>query len=120
MFEPRTFPRVLEVFWDADHAGDLGTRSGMAVLWISHLNKHGSGVQSTVALGSCESEYFALLTSSAHALGITAMLNDWHYGVKCEIHMRCDNSAARKLDMLRYVSCGYNKRTLKGAQCPDK
>ena len=35
VFEPQTFPGVLEVFCDADHAGDLGTRksqSGMAVL----------------------------------------------------------------------------------------
>ena len=34
--EPRTLPGVLELFCDADHAGDLGTRksrSGMAVTW---------------------------------------------------------------------------------------
>ena len=35
VFEPQTWLGVLEVFCDADHAGDLGTRkswSGMAVL----------------------------------------------------------------------------------------
>ena len=34
-FEPQTLPGVLEVFCDADHAGDLGTRksrSGMVVM----------------------------------------------------------------------------------------
>ena len=48
---------------------------------------------------------------------VNAMLNDWNYGVKCEIHMRCDSSAVRgmgrdwgKLDMLTYVSRGYNKQ----------
>ena len=48
----------------------------MAVMWRAHLIKHGSAVQSTMTLGSGESEYFELLTSSADALGITAMLND--------------------------------------------
>ena len=86
VFEPETLPGVLEVFCDADHAGDLGTRksrSGTAFMWGTHLIKHGSAVQSTIALSSGESENFALLRSSAHALGIKAMLNDWHHGVKC-------------------------------------
>ena len=83
MFEPETLPGVLEVSCDADQAGDLGTRksrSGTAVMWGTHLIKHGSAVQSTIALSSGEPEYHALLRSSAHALGINAMLNDWHYG----------------------------------------
>ena len=36
VFEPQTLLGVLDVFCDADHAGDLGTRrsrSGMAVMW---------------------------------------------------------------------------------------
>ena len=40
MFEPLTLLGVLEVFFDADHAGDLEScksRSGMAVMWRSHL-----------------------------------------------------------------------------------
>lgn len=98
IFEAQQLPGVLEVFCDSDHAGDLETRrsrSGMAVMWGSHLIKHGSTVQSTVSLSSGESEYYALLRASAHALGIKAMLSDWNYGVECEIHMRCDSSAAR-------------------------
>ena len=64
MFEPQSLPGVLEVFCDADHAGDLGTResrSGVAVMWGAHLIKQGSVVQSTIALSSGESEHYALL-----------------------------------------------------------
>ena len=110
VFELQTLPGVLEVFCDADHAGDLGTRtsrSGLAVMWGSHLIKHGSAVQSTIALSSGESEYYALLRSSAHVLGIKAMLNDWHHGVKCEIHMRCDSSAAKR--QVCSARIGHNK-----------
>ena len=35
VFQPRTLPGVLEVFCDADHAGDVGTRksrSGMSAM----------------------------------------------------------------------------------------
>ena len=42
-----------------------------------HLIEHVSAVQSTKSLSNCESEYHALLRSSAHALGIKAMMNDW-------------------------------------------
>ena len=44
VFEPQTLPGALEVFCDADHVGDLGTRksrSGTAVMWGTHLIKHG-------------------------------------------------------------------------------
>ena len=41
--------------------------SGRAVMWSSQQIKHGSAVQSTTALSSGESEYHALLRSSAHA-----------------------------------------------------
>ena len=87
---------VLRVSCDA---GDLGTRksrSGGAVMWGSHLIKHDErAMQSTTALSSGGSERHTLLGSSAHALGIKAMLNDWFYDVKCEVLMRCDSSAAR-------------------------
>ena len=92
----------------------------------THLIKHGSEVQRITALSSDESDYHALLRSSVHALGIKALLNDWHYGVKCEIHMRCDSSAARGMSarqelgtsMLAYVSCGYNKQQRKCSVSP--
>ena len=52
-------------------------------------------MQSTMVLSSGESEYYALHKSSAHAIGIKAILTDRHCGVNCKIHMRCDSSAAR-------------------------
>ena len=57
--------------------------------------KRGSTLQCTMTLSSGESECYALLRSSAHAVGIKAMLNDWHYGMNCEMHMRCESSAKR-------------------------
>ena len=89
VFEPQSLLGVLEVFCDADHAGDLGTResrSGEAVMWRAHLIKEGSAVQRTIALSSGESEYYTLLR-----------FDDWHDGVAYEIHKRCDSSAARSL-----------------------
>ena len=82
--EPPTCPCVVEVFCDADHAGELVTRtsrSGVAVMWVHTLIKHGSAVQSTTALGSGESEYYALCTSSAHVLGLETMRSDRCCGV---------------------------------------
>ena len=90
-------------------------------------------MQSTIALSSVELEHCALLISSAHALAFKAMLNDWQYGVKCEIHMRCDSSAARGmfarqgLGETRHVDVRFlwlqqvvREGRLEGAHCPDK
>ena len=113
-FEPQTLPGVLEVFCDADHAGDLGTQKSRSVaVWEAHLIKHGSAV-STIALSSGESEYYALLRS-AHTLGIKAMLNgitEWNARFACVAitvlqgsHML--DKDCGKLDMLMCASCGY-------------
>ena len=94
-----------------------------------HLIKHGTAVQSTVALSSGESEYYALLRSSVHALRIKVMLNDWRCGVDCEIHIRCDGRAARHvsarqgLEKARHVYVRFlwlqqaEKQGRKGVQC---
>ena len=69
---------------DADHAGDLGTRksrSGMPVMWRSHLIKHGSALHSTIASSGGESG-----------------------------HYDCSARIGGKLDMLTCGSCGYIKR----------
>ena len=76
----------------------------------------GNAVQSTAALSSGESIYHARLRSSAHALGIKATLNDWHYDVKREIPTAARQETCLlgkgcgKLDTLTCVSCGHNKR----------
>ena len=46
----------------------------------SHLVKHSSTSQTTVALSSGESEYYAMLKGSTHALGLQSMLYD--FGVR--------------------------------------
>ena len=110
MSEPQTLPGVVEVFCDADHAAEMGTR------------KSRSGVAVSKALISGESEYYALLRSLAHAFGIKALLSDWCCGVNCEVPMHCDSSAARGLSARQglgktvtstCVSCGYNRQCKK-------
>ena len=76
--------------------GTRKSRSGMAVMWRAHLFKHGSAVQSTIALSSGESEYYALLRAKARVLGIKAMPNDWRYGVEFEIRMHCDSGMSAR------------------------
>ena len=103
------------------------------VMWGAHFIEHGSAVQSTIALSSGESEHCALLRSSAHALGIRVLLNDWHHGVECEIHIRCDCSVCKEHVCSRrtgenstcrcallVVTTSSTGRTFEGAQCPDK
>ena len=90
-------------------------------MWGAHLIKHGSAVQSTIALDSGESAYWALVRSSAHAPAVKAMLNDWRYEVECEIRIRCDSSAARGMSarqglgkryILMCASCGAKLRRI--------
>ena len=123
MFEPHTLAGILEVLCDADHAGDLGTRksrSEMAVIWGSHLIKHGSAVHSTIALSSGESERCALLKvisscartqSNAERLTLRSEMRDSH-ALRQQRGKRhvCSAWIGRKLDMLTYASCGYSMR----------
>ena len=108
VYESQTLPGVLEVFCDADHAGDLGTRksrSRMAVMWRAHLIKHESA-------GSGESEY-ALLRSSARS-GIQAPLNDWRYGVECEVLQgQVCSTRTGENSTCWCASCGYNQQCRK-------
>ena len=102
--------------------------AGMAVMWESRLIKDGSEVRSTIALSSGESDTYALLRSTAHAVGIKAMLNDRHYGVR----MR-DSHALRQQRGRRHVcsarlgenstfvaTTSSTRRTFKSTQCHDK
>eukprot|EP00972_Heterocapsa_arctica_P081268 11976731-Heterocapsa_arctica.AAC.1 len=45
LFRSQSIPKVVEAFCDSDHAGDptsRKSRSGMALMWGTHLLKHGS------------------------------------------------------------------------------
>jgi len=96
VYEPQAQQETLRAFCDSDHAGDpisRRSRSGMVVMWGRHLLKHGTAVQSTVSLSSGESEYYSMLRSASHGMGLRAVLADW--GVHAEIDLLCDASAAR-------------------------
>ena len=83
-FEPQRTPQKLTVFCDSDHAGCLLTRrstTGLAVMFGRHCIKHSSNMQSTVALSSAESEYYAATKACALGMSIQALLSDWEYPV---------------------------------------
>ena len=64
VFRPQAEPRVLRAQVDSDHAGCAVTRrstTGLVILFGTHLLKHSSNVQSTVALSTGESEYYGLV-----------------------------------------------------------
>ena len=94
-FEPQKTPQKLTVFCDSDHAGCLLTRrstTGLAVMFGRHCIKHSSNMQSTVALSSGESEYYAATKACALGMSIQALLSDWEYPVQLEV--RTDSTAA--------------------------
>ena len=72
--------KLITVAVDTDHAGCLVTRkstTGMAVFLGSHLIRHGSNMQTTIALSSGESEYYGLVKGCAAGLGQQSLLRDW-------------------------------------------
>ncbi|CAK0819708.1 unnamed protein product [Prorocentrum cordatum] len=80
VFKLQEVPTRIEIFVDADWAGEATTRksrSGMMLMLGSHLVKHASTQQTTVALSSGESEYYAMLKGASHALGLQSMLQDF-------------------------------------------
>jgi hypothetical protein len=80
VFKLQEAPKRIEIFVDADWAGEATTRksrSGMMLMLGSHLVKHASTQQTTVALSSGESEYYAMLKGASHALGLQSMLQDF-------------------------------------------
>eukprot|EP00974_Lingulodinium_polyedra_P021840 2108868-Lingulodinium_polyedra.AAC.1 len=62
------------------------------MVWGERLVKHGSAVQSTIALSSGESEYYAMFRVVSHSLGLRSMLGDWGLDVGLEIVIRSDSS----------------------------
>ncbi|CAK0861016.1 unnamed protein product, partial [Prorocentrum cordatum] len=102
LFPAQRLPRKACVYCDSDYAGDSITRrsrSGMAILWGTHLLKHGSAVQSAVSLSSGEAEYYALLRGACHGFGVQATSADLGVEVdyEMELYIFSDRSAARGL-----------------------
>ena len=96
VYERQRKQKVIKVQTDSDQAGCLLTQrstTGYAVLIGRHSVKHGSNLQSTIALSSGESEHYALVKSTALGMSIQALMEDW--GVKYDLQVYSDSSAAR-------------------------
>ena len=107
-------PEKIRVFVDSDHAGCAVTRkstTGYMVRFGHDIVKHGSNLQSTVALSSGESEYYALVKASKEGLGFQSLLLDW--GLSLPLEVSSDSSAARGhvqrrgLGKMRHIQTRY-------------
>ncbi len=86
----------LKICTDSDHAGCAATRkstTGLVALLGQHCIRHGSNMQSTIALSSGESEFYALVKASSTGLGLQSLLGDW--GISLPLVVMSDSSAAR-------------------------
>lgn len=113
-YYPQKTAMKIKIHTDSDHAGCVVTRkstTGYVVTLGRHCVKHGSNLQSTIALSSGESEYYALVRASAIGLSIRALMEDW--GDKPQLEIFSDSSAARGtanrrgLGKLRHVQTRY-------------
>lgn len=80
VFATQAEPTSTKVQVDSDHAGDAVTRrstTGMIALYGTHTFKHASNVQSTIALSTGESEYYALVRGGSTALGLQSLHPIW-------------------------------------------
>ena len=96
VFKEQRMPEKLVIQVDSDHAGDAVTRkstTGMIAYFGQHVLKHASNVQSTIALSTGESEYYALVKGGSTGLGLQSLLAD--YGLNCSVTIESDSSAAK-------------------------
>jgi hypothetical protein len=101
-FKRQPLAKELLVTVDSDHAGCPVTRkstTGMVIRLGDHVVKSGSSIQSTIALNSGESEYYALVKGAAYGLSVQALLNDW--GIEVSLNIESDSSAARSFSSRR-------------------
>ena len=74
----------IEVYSDTDWAGCVRTRkstSGGCLMWGSHLLKHWSSTQKTIAPSSGEAELAGIVKGSAEGLGMVSVAKD--LGIAC-------------------------------------
>ena len=88
-----------KVYVDSDWAGDAASRkstSGGAIMLGEHCVKTWSTTQSTIALSSCEAEYYALVDGASRTLGLQAAARE--LGIQAEgeaVEAATDSSAAK-------------------------
>ena len=114
VYHPQRPTNVIKIHADSDHAGCLLTRrstTGYTICIETHCVKHGSNLQSTIALSSGESEFYVLTRGAALGLSLKSLMADW--GQKYDLIVLSDSSAARGtaarrgLGKLRHVQARY-------------
>jgi hypothetical protein len=95
-FVRQKFPEIVNITVDADWAGCLKTRkstSGVVSRFGNHLISGKSNLQSTIALSSGESEFYAISKGAALGLFLRVLLGDW--GLTAKVQIATDSSAAK-------------------------
>ena len=88
----------MQSFVDSDHAGDVTDRKSMSGFMVKLGNAvvmWGCKKQTSVAISSCEAEYYAMTPASQEIISIGRVLNE--AGIDCKylgVPMRSDNQAA--------------------------
>ena len=107
-------PERVRMFTDSDHAGCKRTRkstSSLALMHGRHCIRTSVATQSTIALSSPESEYYALVKGCSISLGAQSMFMDMRIPVQVEVH--CDASSGislasrRGLGRARHISTRF-------------
>ena len=97
IFNRQALPQQLRVYGDSDWAGDMVSRkstSGFAAMNGTHLILAKGNLQSTIALSSCEAEFYAAVKSLSFGLFLREILRDWGFaGTDLELHT--DSSSAK-------------------------
>ena len=96
VYHPQRPTNVIKVHADSDHARCLLTgrsTTGYTISIGTHSVKHGSNLQSTIALSSGESEFYAPTRGAALGLSLKSLMADW--GQKYDLIVLSDSSAAR-------------------------
>ena len=81
----------MKVQVDADHAGDTVTMrstTGMIAFYGRRCMKDASNAQSTIALSTGESEYYALVKRRAAGLRLQPLLPNFNFGISVRVFPR--------------------------------
>ena len=97
VFNRQALPQQLRVYGDSDWAGDMVSRkstSGFAAMNGTHLILAKGNLQSTIALSSCEAEFYAAVKALAFGLFLREILRDWGF-IGTDLELFTDSSSAK-------------------------